>query len=170
MFLSLILWIKKNRGSLLNLLLQDHYYYWVWWIMRTKHEKINQNQVLFNTTEVTLVLNFLVLGMLSSSLRLRLFYCAHVWLSVSRMANFGAQGPGATDCVTKVAISVSCDNLLDMDAFSKSDPLCVLSLNSSGPHWCEVRRSNRMFFSWLQILCMFFTPVKMYIPLNTCGF
>lgn len=115
--------------------------------MRTKHEKINQNQVLFNTTEVTLVLNLLVLGMLSSSLLLRLFYCAHVWLSVSRMANFGTQGPAATDCVTKVAISVSCDNLLDMDTFSKSDPLCVLSINSSGPHWCEVRRSNRMFFS-----------------------
>lgn len=57
------------------------------------------------------------------------------------MANFGAQGPGAGNCVTKVAISVSCDNLLDMDVFSKSDPMCVLSMDMSsrGPHWCEVR-------------------------------
>ena len=55
------------------------------------------------------------------------------------MASFGAQGPRANDCVTKVALSISCENLLDMDTFSKSDPLCVLLTNSSGPHWCEVR-------------------------------
>lgn len=63
------------------------------------------------------------------------------------MANFGARGPGATDCVTKVAISVSCNNLLDMDVFSKSDPMCVLSMDmsSKGPRWCEVRlpKKNR---------------------------
>lgn len=57
------------------------------------------------------------------------------------MASFvpqGPQGPRPTDCVTKVALNVSCQNLLDKDHFSKSDPLCVLLINTSGPHWCEV--------------------------------
>ncbi len=54
------------------------------------------------------------------------------------MATFGSTGLKATDCVTKVAVSISCENLLDMDAFSKSDPLCVLLMNSSGPYWSEV--------------------------------
>uniref|UniRef100_H2TI98 Copine-3 n=1 Tax=Takifugu rubripes TaxID=31033 RepID=H2TI98_TAKRU len=49
-----------------------------------------------------------------------------------------------TDCVTKVALSVSCQNLLDKDHFSKSDPLCVLLLNTSGPHWCEVGRTEKI--------------------------
>uniref|UniRef100_A0A3Q3WEB0 Copine-3 n=1 Tax=Mola mola TaxID=94237 RepID=A0A3Q3WEB0_MOLML len=50
----------------------------------------------------------------------------------------------ASDCVTKVALSISCENLLDMDAFSKSDPLCVLLMNSSGPHWCEIGRTEKI--------------------------
>lgn len=54
------------------------------------------------------------------------------------MAAVGSPGPKVPECVTKVALSISCENLLDMDAFSKSDPLCVLLMNSSGPHWCEV--------------------------------
>lgn len=60
------------------------------------------------------------------------------------MAEAGAPGSGsrAMDCVTKVALNISCDNLLDMDAFSKSDPLCVLLTNTSGPHWCEVSAST----------------------------
>ncbi|XP_030253694.1 copine-3-like isoform X1 [Sparus aurata] len=60
------------------------------------------------------------------------------------MAAVGAAGPGPTDCVTKVAISVSCENLLDKDTFSKSDPLCVLYMNSSGPHWCEIGRTEKI--------------------------
>ncbi|MEQ2178816.1 hypothetical protein GOODEAATRI_018105, partial [Goodea atripinnis] len=62
------------------------------------------------------------------------------------MASVGAPPSKATDCVTKVVLSISCDNLLDMDAFSKSDPMCVLRMNSSGPHWCEVkeRTDNRV--------------------------
>ncbi|XP_044032873.1 copine-3-like isoform X1 [Siniperca chuatsi] len=51
--------------------------------------------------------------------------------------------PGA-ECVTKVALSISCENLLDMDAFSKSDPLCVLLMNTSGPHWCEIGRTEKI--------------------------
>uniref|UniRef100_A0A671Z1W3 Copine-3 n=1 Tax=Sparus aurata TaxID=8175 RepID=A0A671Z1W3_SPAAU len=35
----------------------------------------------------------------------------------------------AAQCVTKVELTVSCDNLLDKDIGSKSDPLCVLKTN-----------------------------------------
>lgn len=45
--------------------------------------------------------------------------------------------PMATQCVSKVELTVSCENLLDMDVGSKSDPLCVL-LNASGNQWFEV--------------------------------
>nr|XP_046226533.1 copine-3-like isoform X2 [Scatophagus argus] len=60
------------------------------------------------------------------------------------MASVGTPGPRAPDCVTKVAVSISCENLLDMDAFSKSDPLCVLLMNTSGPHWCEIGRTEKI--------------------------
>ncbi|XP_076617445.1 copine-3-like isoform X2 [Chaetodon auriga] len=60
------------------------------------------------------------------------------------MAAVGALGLKATDCVTKVCLSISCENLLDMDTFSKSDPLCVLLMNSSGPHWCEIGRTEKI--------------------------
>ncbi|KAK9528001.1 hypothetical protein VZT92_014505 [Zoarces viviparus] len=60
------------------------------------------------------------------------------------MAAGGPPGPRAPDCVTKVALSISCDNLLDMDAFSKSDPVCVLLMNSSEPHWCEIGRTEKI--------------------------
>lgn len=84
--------------------------------------------------------------------------CAWVSVLQGMMAAVGAAGPGPTDCVTKVAISVSCENLLDKDTFSKSDPLCVLYMNSSGPHWCEVRRSaccklyKRYFQYWYTMI------------------
>ncbi|XP_071369124.1 copine-3-like isoform X3 [Centroberyx affinis] len=51
-------------------------------------------------------------------------------------------GPGASNCMTKVELSVSCAKLLDMDVFSKSDPLCVLLMSSSGSHWVEVGRTE----------------------------
>ncbi|MEQ2258928.1 Copine-3, partial [Xenotaenia resolanae] len=60
------------------------------------------------------------------------------------MASVGAPPPKATDCVTKVVLSISCDNLLDKDAFSKSDPMCVLRMNSSGPHWYEIGRTEKI--------------------------
>ncbi|XP_071341821.1 copine-3-like isoform X3 [Trachinotus anak] len=60
------------------------------------------------------------------------------------MAASGNPDPSVTACVTKVALSISCDNLLDMDTFSKSDPLCVLLMNSSGPHWCEIGRTEKI--------------------------
>ncbi|RXN27952.1 copine-3 isoform X1 [Labeo rohita] len=50
----------------------------------------------------------------------------------------------ATSCVTKVELTVSCENLLDMDVGSKSDPLCVLLMNTSGNQWFEVDRTERV--------------------------
>ncbi|KAM3593613.1 uncharacterized protein V6R79_017068 [Siganus canaliculatus] len=57
------------------------------------------------------------------------------------MAAIGSRG---TECVTKVELSISCENLLDKDTFSKSDPLCVLLMNSSGPHWSEMGRTEKI--------------------------
>uniref|UniRef100_A0A8C3AHB3 Copine 3 n=1 Tax=Cyclopterus lumpus TaxID=8103 RepID=A0A8C3AHB3_CYCLU len=50
----------------------------------------------------------------------------------------GAPVPGATHWATKVELTISCENLMDMDVFSKSDPLCALYINTSGSHWYEV--------------------------------
>lgn len=52
------------------------------------------------------------------------------------MAN--SASPVATPCVSKVELTVSCENLLDMDVGSKSDPLCVLLMNTSGNQFFEV--------------------------------
>ncbi|XP_061085182.1 copine-8-like isoform X1 [Conger conger] len=44
---------------------------------------------------------------------------------------------------TKVEITVSCRNLLDMDTFSKSDPLCVLYMQGiAGQEWREFGRTE----------------------------
>lgn len=71
----------------------------------------------------------------------------------------------ATPCVTKVELTVSCENLLDMDVGSKSDPLCVLLMNTSGNQWFEVRslvvccaNSSNIYanaYAYLGILGMF---------------
>ncbi|XP_043921215.1 copine-3-like [Protopterus annectens] len=50
----------------------------------------------------------------------------------------------ATQCVTKVQLCLSCENLLDKDVGSKSDPLCVLLMNASGTQWFEVDRTERI--------------------------
>uniref|UniRef100_A0A8C1G705 Copine III n=1 Tax=Cyprinus carpio TaxID=7962 RepID=A0A8C1G705_CYPCA len=50
----------------------------------------------------------------------------------------------AASCVTKVELTISCENLLDMDVGSKSDPLCVLLMNTSGNQWFEVDRTERV--------------------------
>lgn len=49
----------------------------------------------------------------------------------------------AAQCVTKVELTVSCENLLDKDIGSKSDPLCVLLINSSSSQWYEVSGTPR---------------------------
>lgn len=38
-------------------------------------------------------------------------------------------------------LTISCENLMDMDVFSKSDPLCALYLNT-GSHWYEFGRTE----------------------------
>lgn len=50
----------------------------------------------------------------------------------------------AAQCVTKVELTVSCDNLMDKDIGSKSDPLCVLLMSSSDSKWYEVSRFWRV--------------------------
>uniref|UniRef100_A0A3Q4ARF3 Copine-3 n=1 Tax=Mola mola TaxID=94237 RepID=A0A3Q4ARF3_MOLML len=50
----------------------------------------------------------------------------------------------AAQCVTKVELTVSCDNVLDKDIGSKSDPLCVLLMSSSNSQWYEVARTERV--------------------------
>ncbi|XP_011487055.1 copine-3 isoform X2 [Oryzias latipes] len=76
----------------------------------------------------------------------------HFWAKMScwelvpqtAMAVVEAPNSGATDCVTKVALSISCDNLLDKDAFSKSDPMCVVFMNTSGSYWSEIGRTEKI--------------------------
>ncbi|XP_025913353.1 copine-1 isoform X4 [Apteryx rowi] len=47
-------------------------------------------------------------------------------------------------CVTRVELSVSCENLLDKDVGSKSDPLCVLLQDVGGDRWAELDRTERI--------------------------
>lgn len=54
------------------------------------------------------------------------------------MASGAPSGVGSTHLASKVELTISCENLLDMDIFSKSDPLCALYINTSGSHWYEV--------------------------------
>uniref|UniRef100_A0A668AT07 Copine-3 n=1 Tax=Myripristis murdjan TaxID=586833 RepID=A0A668AT07_9TELE len=58
------------------------------------------------------------------------------------MATGGAPMPGATHLATKVELTISCENLMDMDVFSKSDPLCALYINTSGSQWYEFGRTE----------------------------
>ncbi|TRY56023.1 hypothetical protein DNTS_013854, partial [Danionella cerebrum] len=50
----------------------------------------------------------------------------------------------AAPCVSKVELTISCENLLDMDVGSKSDPLCVLFLLTAQNQWFEVDRTERV--------------------------
>lgn len=54
------------------------------------------------------------------------------------MAAAGTPRPGVPDCVTRVALSLSCQNLIDMDVLSKSDPQCVFYMSTPGTSWVEV--------------------------------
>ncbi|XP_066558258.1 copine-1 isoform X2 [Amia ocellicauda] len=50
----------------------------------------------------------------------------------------------AAQCVTKVELSVSCNNLIDKDVGSKSDPLCVLLQSTGEDKWVEVDRTEKI--------------------------
>ncbi|XP_035518428.1 copine-3-like isoform X2 [Morone saxatilis] len=58
------------------------------------------------------------------------------------MASGGAPVPGPLHIATKVELTISCENLMDMDIFSKSDPLCALYINTSGSQWYEFGRTE----------------------------
>ncbi|XP_030612092.1 copine-3-like [Archocentrus centrarchus] len=58
------------------------------------------------------------------------------------MASGGAPVPAATQCASKVELTIACENLMDMDIFSKSDPLCALYINTSGSQWYEFGRTE----------------------------
>ncbi|XP_069508336.1 copine-1 isoform X2 [Ambystoma mexicanum] len=47
-------------------------------------------------------------------------------------------------CVTKVQLSISCDNLMDKDIGSKSDPLCVVLQSVGDGKWAELSRTERI--------------------------
>lgn len=63
-----------------------------------------------------------------------------MFLSVCVVSPACCQSDMAAQCVTKVELTVSCENLLDKDIGSKSDPLCVLLMSSSDSQWYEVSR------------------------------
>ncbi|KAM7169390.1 copine-9-like [Macrochelys suwanniensis] len=65
-------------------------------------------------------------------------------LPAAGMASPGALEPApARVPATKLELSVSCRNLLDMDTFSKSDPVVVLFVQgSSGKEWREFGRTE----------------------------
>ncbi|KAM8881474.1 copine-3-like [Synchiropus picturatus] len=58
------------------------------------------------------------------------------------MASCGPPTLGPTHLATKVELTISCENLLDMDILSKSDPLCALYINSTGSQWYEFGRTE----------------------------
>lgn len=58
------------------------------------------------------------------------------------MALAGAPTQAAAHMATKVELTISCDNLMDMDVFSKSDPLCALYIKTSGSKWYEFGRTE----------------------------
>lgn len=67
-----------------------------------------------------------------------------------------ASAPPLPHLVTKVELTISCQNLLDKDVLSKSDPMCVLSINTSDSHWYEVcgglSSAKMLFFSVLFLI------------------
>uniref|UniRef100_A0A3P8VWB0 Copine-3 n=1 Tax=Cynoglossus semilaevis TaxID=244447 RepID=A0A3P8VWB0_CYNSE len=58
------------------------------------------------------------------------------------MASGGVTVPGLTSLTSKVELTISCENLMDMDVFSKSDPLCALYINTTGSQWSEFARTE----------------------------
>ncbi|XP_067341776.1 copine-3-like isoform X2 [Channa argus] len=68
--------------------------------------------------------------------------CVTIILHQAAMASGGVRGLRAAHLATKVQLSISCDKLMDMDVFSKSDPLCALYINTSGSQWYEFGRTE----------------------------
>uniref|UniRef100_A0A7N6B0F2 Copine-3 n=1 Tax=Anabas testudineus TaxID=64144 RepID=A0A7N6B0F2_ANATE len=49
--------------------------------------------------------------------------------------------------MANVELTISCEKLMDMDVFSKSDPLCALYINTSGSQWYEFGRTEMILNS-----------------------
>nr|XP_015810335.2 copine-3 [Nothobranchius furzeri] len=58
------------------------------------------------------------------------------------MATGGPPAPSPPNLVTKVELTISCENLMDMDFFSKSDPVCALFLYTPDSIWYELGRTE----------------------------
>ncbi|XP_077364621.1 copine-3-like isoform X2 [Festucalex cinctus] len=54
----------------------------------------------------------------------------------------GGVPTGTSNWPSRVELTISCENLMDMDVFSKSDPLCALYINSSDSRWHELGRTE----------------------------
>ncbi|XP_061522131.1 copine-3-like isoform X3 [Phycodurus eques] len=54
----------------------------------------------------------------------------------------GGVPTGTSYWPSRVELTISCENLMDMDVFSKSDPLCALYINASGSQWHELGRTE----------------------------
>uniref|UniRef100_A0A674MIT6 Copine III n=1 Tax=Takifugu rubripes TaxID=31033 RepID=A0A674MIT6_TAKRU len=61
-----------------------------------------------------------------------------------KFSRLSRQSDMAAQCVTKVELTVSCDNLMDKDIGSKSDPLCVLLMSSSDSKFYEIGRTEKI--------------------------
>lgn len=70
-------------------------------------------------------------------------------MCLSMLSPAPPQSDMAAQCVTKVELTVSCNNLLDKDIGSKSDPLCVLLMSTSDSQWYEVSRVVECFSNCL---------------------
>ncbi|XP_077410448.1 copine-3-like isoform X2 [Vanacampus margaritifer] len=54
----------------------------------------------------------------------------------------GGVPSGTSYMPSRVELTISCENLMDMDVFSKSDPLCALYIKSSDSRWQELGRTE----------------------------
>lgn len=74
------------------------------------------------------------------------YFFGQFWGQLCVVSPACRQADMAAQCVTKVELTVSCDHLLDKDIGSKSDPLCVLLMNTGQSQWYEVSTLDLEFF------------------------
>lgn len=84
-----------------------------------------------------------------------------------------AQGGSASDAiVSRVALSLSCTKLRDLDVLSKSDPMCVVysKMGAASREWTRVGRTemikdnlNPKASGRLLQLCVFRPPCSVYV-------
>jgi len=92
------------------------------WSELSEHSFLSSN---FNSSRVYVFSND-SLKQLNSRQELHTFFCVCCGFQM------------AVQCVSKIELSISCNNLLDKDVGSKSDPLCVLLQSVGDDKWTEV--------------------------------